>query len=220
MSSPPPDRPGPLDLAVALILMKEAAGQAFHQCHGFEPQSRKRSRENYRKIGPDHSRNKRTGDNSVLFASRHCGSRGRSGVECGVGSRPAMVDRNRRCFAQRRAVSVVSWPKKVSAAQPVKFNPVRPFRDRCLRHHDFSAESGRVAGSNSLEPLTMNRISKIGLAAAPLALLAAAYFSWPSHAPAEQPQLIELDSKALSGLLTEFNRTAATLRVIVLLSPT
>ncbi len=53
-----------------------------------------------------------------------------------------------------------------------------------------------------------------------LALLAAAYFSWPGHAPAGQPVLTELDSKALSGLQTEFNRTAGGLRVILLLSPT
>lgn len=53
-----------------------------------------------------------------------------------------------------------------------------------------------------------------------LALLAGAYFSWPGHAPAGQPVLIELDNKTLSGLQTEFNRTAGSLRVILLLSPT
>jgi len=66
----------------------------------------------------------------------------------------------------------------------------------------------------------MKIILKIGLAAVLLALLAAAYFSWPGHAPAGQPVLTELDSKALSGLQTEFNRTAGGLRVILLLSPT
>jgi len=66
----------------------------------------------------------------------------------------------------------------------------------------------------------MKSIWKIGLAAVLLALLAGAYFSWPGHAPAGQPVLIELDNKTLSGLQTEFNRTAGSLRVILLLSPT
>jgi hypothetical protein len=66
----------------------------------------------------------------------------------------------------------------------------------------------------------MKSILKIGLAAALLALLAGAYFSWPGHAPAAQPALTELDTKTLSGLQTEFNRAAGSLRVILLLSPT
>ncbi len=66
----------------------------------------------------------------------------------------------------------------------------------------------------------MKSILKIGLAAVLLALLAAAYFSWPGKAPAGQAVLTELDSKTLSGLQTEFNRTAGGLRVILLLSPT
>ncbi len=53
-----------------------------------------------------------------------------------------------------------------------------------------------------------------------LALLAAAYFSWPGRAPAGQPVLTELDDKELSGLQTEFNRKEGSLRVILLLSPT
>jgi hypothetical protein len=66
----------------------------------------------------------------------------------------------------------------------------------------------------------MKSILKIGLAAALLGLLAAAYFAWPGHAPAGQPVLTELDTKTLSGLQSEFNRTAGGLRVILLLSPT
>jgi hypothetical protein len=66
----------------------------------------------------------------------------------------------------------------------------------------------------------MKSILKIGLAAVLLALLAAAYFSWPGHAPAGQTVLTELDNKTLSGLQTEFNRSAGSLRVILLLSPT
>jgi hypothetical protein len=66
----------------------------------------------------------------------------------------------------------------------------------------------------------MKHIWKIGLSAVLLALLAGAYFTWPGHAPAAQPALTELDSKTLSGLQTEFNRTSGGLRVILLLSPT
>jgi hypothetical protein len=66
----------------------------------------------------------------------------------------------------------------------------------------------------------MKHIWRIGLFAALLALLAAAYFSRPGHAPAAQPALTELDSKTLSGLQAEFNRAAASFRGILLLSPT
>jgi hypothetical protein len=66
----------------------------------------------------------------------------------------------------------------------------------------------------------MKSILKIGLAAVLLALLAAAYFTWPVHAPAGQAVLTDLDSKTLSGLQMEFNRNAGSLRVILLLSPT
>ena len=65
----------------------------------------------------------------------------------------------------------------------------------------------------------MKRTWTIGLAAVLLAILAGAYFSWPGHAPAGQPVLIELDSKAMPGLQSEFG-AAAGLRVILLLSPT
>jgi len=66
----------------------------------------------------------------------------------------------------------------------------------------------------------MKRVWKIGLAAVLLAILAGAYFSWPGHAPAGQPVLIELDSKAMLALQSEFNGASAGLRVILLLSPT
>jgi hypothetical protein len=66
----------------------------------------------------------------------------------------------------------------------------------------------------------MKRTWSIGLSAVLLALLAGAYFTWPDHAPAGQPVLTDLDSKAMSGLQTEFNRTSVGLRVILLLSPT
>jgi len=66
----------------------------------------------------------------------------------------------------------------------------------------------------------MKLIWKIGLIVALLVLLAGAYFSWPGHAPAAQPALTDVDTKTLSALQTEFNRTNASLRVILLLSPT
>jgi hypothetical protein len=66
----------------------------------------------------------------------------------------------------------------------------------------------------------MKRTWKIGLTAVLLAIVAGAYFSWPGHAPAGQPILIELDGKAIPALQPEFNRAAAGLRVILLLSPT
>jgi hypothetical protein len=66
----------------------------------------------------------------------------------------------------------------------------------------------------------MKLIWKIGLTVVLLALLAGVYFSRPGHAPAAQPALTELDTKTLSGLQTEFNRTNASLRAILLLSPT
>jgi hypothetical protein len=66
----------------------------------------------------------------------------------------------------------------------------------------------------------MKRIWIIVLAAVLALLVTGAYFSWPGHAPAGQPVLVELDSPALSALQTEFNRTSGSLRVILLLSPT
>jgi hypothetical protein len=59
----------------------------------------------------------------------------------------------------------------------------------------------------------------IGLAAIVVALLAG-YFLQGSHAPSGQPVLAEISAQTLSGLQTEFNRTPARLRVILLLSPT
>jgi len=66
----------------------------------------------------------------------------------------------------------------------------------------------------------MKRTWRIGLSAVLLALLAGAYFTWPGQAPSGQPVLTDLDTKAMSGLQAEFNRTAGSLRVILLLSPT
>jgi len=51
-------------------------------------------------------------------------------------------------------------------------------------------------------------------------ILGAIYFTRTGHAPADQPPLVEMNSTALSGLQSEFNRTPASLRVILLLSPT
>jgi hypothetical protein len=66
----------------------------------------------------------------------------------------------------------------------------------------------------------MKRIWIVVLAAVLALLVTGAYFSWPGHAPAGQPALVELDSQALSALQAEFNRASGSLRVVLLLSPT
>jgi hypothetical protein len=66
----------------------------------------------------------------------------------------------------------------------------------------------------------MKRNWVISLAAVVVLLLASLYFLQGSHTPPGQPILVELNAQALSGLQAEFNRTSASLRVILLLSPT
>ena len=53
-------------------------------------------------------------------------------------------------------------------------------------------------------------------------LLAAAgfYVLKPSHAPAGQKPLVEMNETALVGVKAEFNRTSDSARMILLLSPT
>jgi hypothetical protein len=46
------------------------------------------------------------------------------------------------------------------------------------------------------------------------------YFTRTGHAPTGQLPLVEMNSSALFALQSEFNRTSADLRVILLLSPT
>ncbi len=53
-----------------------------------------------------------------------------------------------------------------------------------------------------------------------LAVLAGLYLLQPSRTPAGQSALVVMNDRALAGLQTEFNRTAAKARVILLLSPT
>jgi hypothetical protein len=64
----------------------------------------------------------------------------------------------------------------------------------------------------------MKRASSIILAAAVVVL--GIYVTRTGHAPSSQPPLVEMNSAALSALQSEFNRTSAELRVILLLSPT
>lgn len=66
----------------------------------------------------------------------------------------------------------------------------------------------------------MKRTWLIVLAAAATVSLGDIYLTRTGHAPASQPSLVELNGAALSELQTEFNRTSANLRVILLLSPT
>jgi hypothetical protein len=65
----------------------------------------------------------------------------------------------------------------------------------------------------------MKRASLIVLAAV-VVVLGGIYVTRTGHAPASQPALVEMNSAALSALQSEFNRTSAELRVILLLSPT
>jgi hypothetical protein len=51
-------------------------------------------------------------------------------------------------------------------------------------------------------------------------VLGGVYFTRTGHAPAGQLPLVEMNTSALSALQSEFNRTSADLRVILLLSPT
>jgi hypothetical protein len=50
--------------------------------------------------------------------------------------------------------------------------------------------------------------------------LGSIYFARTSHAPSDQPPLVEVNRTTLSALQSEFNQTSANLRVILLLSPT
>jgi hypothetical protein len=65
----------------------------------------------------------------------------------------------------------------------------------------------------------MKRAWLIVLVAA-VVVLGGIYVNRTGHAPASQPALVEMNSGALSALQSEFNRTSAELRVILLLSPT
>jgi hypothetical protein len=66
----------------------------------------------------------------------------------------------------------------------------------------------------------MKRAWIIGLAAPLVVLFAGIYFSKNAHTPTVQPALVEINGPALAGLHADFNRTPASLRVILLLSPT
>jgi len=65
----------------------------------------------------------------------------------------------------------------------------------------------------------MKRAWSIVLAAAGV-VLGGVYVTRTGHAPASQPPFVEINRAALSALQSEFNRTSAELRVILLLSPT
>jgi hypothetical protein len=66
----------------------------------------------------------------------------------------------------------------------------------------------------------MKRSWSIVLAAAAVAILGGIYFTRTGHSPAGQPSLVEMNGSALSALQSEFNEQSASLRVILLLSPT
>jgi hypothetical protein len=66
----------------------------------------------------------------------------------------------------------------------------------------------------------MKRTWLIVLAAFAVVALGGIYFTRTGHAPTGQLPLVEMNSSALFALQSEFNRTSADLRVILLLSPT
>jgi hypothetical protein len=66
----------------------------------------------------------------------------------------------------------------------------------------------------------MKSVWAIIIGAALVAVLGGIYFSGNGHAPAGQPPLIEMSNSQLNTLQADFNRTAGSLRVILLLSPT
>jgi hypothetical protein len=67
----------------------------------------------------------------------------------------------------------------------------------------------------------MKRSWAIRLAVGVVSLLMVGfYLSKAGHTPGTQPAMVEMNDEALSALQTEFNRTDAGLRVILLLSPT
>ena len=53
-----------------------------------------------------------------------------------------------------------------------------------------------------------------------LLAVAGFYLLKPSHAPAGQKPLVEMNETALAGVKAEFNRTSDSARMILLLSPT
>ena len=66
----------------------------------------------------------------------------------------------------------------------------------------------------------MKRTWSIVLTVIVVAVLGSIYVTRTGHAPAGQPPLVDMNGSALSALQSEFNRTSASLRVILLLSPT
>jgi hypothetical protein len=53
-----------------------------------------------------------------------------------------------------------------------------------------------------------------------IVVLGRMYFTSTGHTPADQPALVEMNGAAVEALRTDFNRASASLRVILLLSPT
>ena len=66
----------------------------------------------------------------------------------------------------------------------------------------------------------MKRSWVIVLALVVIVALAGLYYAKAGHVPAGQPPLVEIDSHTLSELQADFNRTAGSVRVILLISPT
>jgi len=115
--------------------------------------------------------------------------------------RPWLIGNIAVLFAQHWLVSVVSRAKE--SANGVALSALILFGLSAaivLAIMIFPQKSGRAAGGNSLGSKEMRSTWKIGTCRRLLlAIVAGAYFYRPGHAPAGQPTLIELDSKAMSG---------------------
>lgn len=163
-------------------------------------------------------RHERIGNAGVLFASGHRRGRGCSRIECYVGQVAAVADCPRRDFAWRECLSNVPGQKKLPAAQPSESGLFRPVCDGRARRDDLSPDTRGADGSFIGSPV--KRTWSIVLAASVVVVLGGVYFTRTGHAPAGQLPLVEMNTSALSALQSEFNRTSADLRVILLLSPT
>ena len=64
------------------------------------------------------------------------------------------------------------------------------------------------------------KLTIIGVVIAAIVLLAFYYFYWGTTVPEGQKPLVRLDSTNISSLKDEFNRSADSVRLIVMLSPT
>src|SRR5438477_8823434 len=86
--------------------------------------------------------------------------------------------------------------------------PVQCVGSHCSGRFGVSAKGGRADGGDSMIK-QMKGTWLLGVAAGIVLLLAGVYFLQGSHAPSNQPPMVEMNRQALAGLQSEFNRTSA-----------